>query len=141
MPQLRKRIKKRFRKTFKKKITATLIDAIWEAYLDEKIKELLSNGKTEFTEGFALEVVGRKIIENKVMYALLSKGLMVRGGRVRKAIMLNNRRPGLSYKIEMKNKNFKDGKLYFVADGRIKKKLTDVLMNTDKYFRICQSIN
>lgn len=136
MPLLRKRIKKRFRKTFKKSITSTEIDKIWSDYVDEKVNELLSNGKIEFTEGFTLEVVGRKILDNKVMVALLSKGLMLRGGRVQKAIMLNKRRPEISYKIEMKNKNFKDGELYFQAHSEIKKKLTNVLMNTDKYFKI-----
>lgn len=141
MPLLRKRIKKRFRKAFKKKITSRQIDKIWSDYVDAKAEELLSGGKIELSDGFEFEIVGKKIIEDKRLFALMSNGLMLKGGRVMKSTGLNKSRPGFSYKIEMKNKNFKDGDLYFEAHPGIKKKVRETLINTNKYFRICQSTN
>jgi hypothetical protein len=121
-PQVKARIKKQYRKRFKKSVTLTEIDKIWKAYLEEVvIKKLLSGSKVNVINGFELEVVGRKT-DSRMRW-----------------LKDNPLKKGVIYKVECKNINFKNGKLFFKADKEIREQLKHLLRNTGQYFRIEQN--
>jgi len=118
-PQVKARIKKQYRQKFKKSVTLSEIDKIWKAYLEEVvIKPLLRGNKVVVIDGFTVEVVGR------------------RGQKRMRWLKDNPMKPGLVYTIECNNINFKNGKLFFKADAKIRERLKYLLRNTGQYFRI-----
>lgn len=137
MPSLRRRIKTRMRKKHKRKIKLNEVDKIWKAYVEEGIvKPVLKYGKVQVDKNFSIEIVGQRIVENKKMFSILSRGIgMTKNGYMRESANLNQGRDGLFYKIEVVDKNFK-GKLYFDADAKIKKRVHEELKNTNTYYRV-----
>lgn len=137
-PKVKARIKRQYRERFKQKISLSEIDEIWKAWLElVLVPKLLAGRKVEIINGFNLEVVGRRIEDMPAVDRLFKNGLTVyANGRVKDGGNLNPMKRGFVYKIECNNSHFKNGKLYFKADAKIRKQLHYLLSNTGQYFRI-----
>lgn len=120
------RLKKRHRSKFGKKIDRSKIREVWKDWVEIMIIEpLLSKGKVKLDAGCTLEVVCTKAIHRKG-----AKNLYMNGN----LIGVPNRK-GEVYWIKMTDTNFKDGVLMFEPSQRIKDKLKEILVNTNKYYR------
>jgi len=127
------------RKRYKKRIELSKVDEVWKDWVEIMIVEpLLKGHKVNIDKHCTLEIVGSRVIDNKKVFNLLSNGIMVQGRMVKKAIKLNQTRKGLTYRIEMIDNNFKEGKLLFTAAPYIKKRVNESLKNTNTYYRIEQ---
>ncbi len=123
------RIKKRFRKKLKKTVSRSKIRQVWKDYVDIEITEkLVEKGKVQIDKKFSLEIVGRRLIDDKKRMNLLTNGV----GKKK----LSQTRHGYTYRIAMAEERFKEGVLMFDADKRIKKAMNYALENTNRYYRI-----
>lgn len=140
MTKIRRRCKKMVRKRYKKTIGLKKVDAVWKDWVEYMIvRPLIKNGFVQVDKKMSLEIVGKKVVKSKNIHNLLSHGIMVMpNGMIKKVGQMNRLRSGIVYRIEMTDKNFKEGKLIFTADKRIKRKVRDELMNTNTYYRIEQ---
>lgn len=138
MPEVVGRIKKRLRKKSKKTVSRRKIRAVWREFIDIMVIEpLIEKGKVMVDKQLQLEIVGRRLVDDKRKMNLLTKGLMLKRGKgIVEAEKLNNARKGFTYRIAMKEERFKEGVLMFDADKRIVKAVCDSLNNTNRYYRI-----
>jgi len=133
MAVLTARIKKRFRKKYKKTVTKNKIREVWKDWVDIMITDtLIEKGKVQVDKGFSLEIVGRRLVEDKRKMALIQN--MVKGGGP-KLTQLATRKE-FTYRIVMKEGRFKEGILIYNADRKIKKKVIHALEHTNRYYRI-----
>jgi hypothetical protein len=138
MPVLRRRAKKMVRKKFKKTIKLSDLDKIWKEYVEYGIvAPLLRSGKVEVGSSMEIEIVGKKILDNKKLTAMLIGGRnMNRNGMVKEAVMFDRNRPGITYSVNLTDKNYKPGLLIFKTDPKLAKKVHNELKNTNTYYRI-----
>jgi len=138
MKPLRRRAKKLLRKKYKKTIKLSTVDKIWKEYCEfAVIRPLLKDGVANMDGNTKLEIVGRKIVNDNSIYNLLSKGLTKRsGGVIAPPEKMNIHRSGFIYKIKLSDSAFKRGQLVFKADAKLAKRVSKVLTETPKYYRI-----
>jgi len=138
MPEVVARIKKRFRKTNKKTVSKSKIREVWRDWVDIMIiEQLVEKGKVQIDKHFSLEIVGKRLVDDKKKMRLLTDGLIAkRGVGIKKVGKLNQTRKGFTYSIVMKENRFKEGVLMFDADKKIRKAVHEALCNTSKYYRI-----
>lgn len=138
MPLIRARGRKKMRKKYKKTIKLSKVDEVWNDWVEIMIvKPLLEKGEVMLDKKAKLQIVGRRTINNKRAFDLLSRGLMARqNGGVKKATKINPLREDYTYKIELIEPRFKEGTLIFHADQRIKSRLHKILTTTNKYYPI-----
>jgi hypothetical protein len=135
-------IRRKCRKVLKKKHGKTIrslreVDRLWKNYIKYAIvEELIKYGKVSIDSNFSMEIVGEHIADNPKMFAIFSRGIGVKNGMVTKGANLFKGRDGLFYKIELTDKNFKEGKLYFTACPEIKAAVHNALVNTNHFYRI-----
>ncbi len=130
MPSLRRRVKKLMRKKHKKTIKLSTVDKVWKEYVEHGIiKPMVNMGKVQVDDKFSLEIVGRKVFNNKQLKSFVNSGQKLKGYK---------HRDGLSFKVECVDKNFKEGKIYFQPSKLMTKKVDEALENTSNYYRICQ---
>lgn len=126
------------RTKFKKTIKLSYVDKVWDGFVEYGIvKPLLNLGKVQIDAKFSLEIVGTKIIEDPKMFNLLVKGINIGGkGQVKEAVVFDNNRPDVKYKIVLTDKNYKHGSLVFEADRKLSSRVHEELKNTRTYYRI-----
>jgi len=137
-PKLRRTCKKAIRVRFKKSISLSKVDAVWKDWVEYMIVQpLLKGEKVQLDKHFSLEVVGQRIIDNKKAFNLMSRGYVaLSGGGIKKAELNDTTRYGLTYAIEMTETRFKEGKLIFTADQKIRERVSRALKTTNTYYRI-----
>lgn len=133
--KLRRRAKKRMRQKHKKTIKLMDFDKIWKQYVEYAIiRPLLEYGVVWITDDLKMEITGTKITKSQ-SYNLLSNGIMYRNGRLTKDFKLNPTRRNYAYKIVFTCKKYK-GQVVFDADKNLRKRLHDILCNTNRYYKI-----
>jgi len=137
MPEVVARIKKRLRKTNKKTVSKKKIREVWRDWVDIMIiEQLVEKGKVQVDKSFSLEIVGKRLVEDKRKMRLLADGLIATKSGIKEVGKLNQTRKGFTYSIVMKENRFKEGVLMFDADPKIRKAVHEALCNTSKYYRI-----
>jgi len=125
------RIKKRFRKRHKKTVGRDKIRKVWKDYVDIMIIEpLVAKGRVQVDKRFGLEVVGKRLAEDKRNLALITNAAKGNGPTIKIP------RRGFTYRIRMVEDRFKQGLLIYEPDKRIKKAVRESLENTNTYYRI-----
>lgn len=133
MAEMTARIKKRFRKKYKKTVTKNKIREIWKDWVEIMIIEpLVQKGKVQIDRGFSLEIVGKRLVDDKRKIALI-QNMANGGGPTLKPIAT---RKEFTYRIVMKEDRFKEGILIFEPDKKIRQKVRHALENTNRYYRI-----
>lgn len=138
MPKLRRRAKLMMRKKYRKTIKLSDLDKVWGEFVEFAIiKPLLKYGKVQIDEKTCIEIVGRKIINDNVVFGLLSKGMAVsrKGFKVIPEDLPRHRKDFI-YKIVMTDTNYKKGQLIFEPDKKLSKRVKNELTNTFTYYRI-----
>jgi len=135
---IRKRGVKLMRKRYKKKIGLSKVDKVWKDWVELMIVDpLIKSGSVQVDKHLSFEIVGKRIIDDNKAFGMMSKGLMsMPNGRLKKITGLNETRKGIKYSIVMTDGLFREGKLSFVADNEIKKKVSEALRKTNNYYRI-----
>ena len=142
MPEVVSRIKKRFRKTNKKTVSKSKIRKVWRDYVDIMIIEpLIDKGKVQIDKHFSLEIVGKRLVDDKNKMRLLTNGKIGTRSGVKDVGKLNQTRKQFTYKIVMTENRFKEGVLMYDADKKISKAVHNALCNTTKYYRIESNVN
>lgn len=138
MPVLRRRAKIMMRKKHKKTIKLSRLDEVWEQFVEYAIiRPLLKYGWVQVDDNVRFEIVGKRIVDDKRLTALLSKGLMVRpNGALKEAGEMGRNRPGLVYRIKMTDASYTKGQLIFHADAKFKKRVSQHLMNSMQFYKI-----
>lgn len=139
---LKKRAKKLVRKRHKKTFTLSEIKKLWNDWVEYAVvKPLLAGKKVQVDNYMTMEIVGKRIIDDPKIAALLMNGLNLRkDGAKKKATDWGRNRPGIKYKIEVKDTNYNKGVLIFEANPKLAKRVHKNLENTQIYYRIalCQ---
>lgn len=134
MAVIRARARKALRKRHRKTAKLSEVDRIMKDCIEYCIvRPLLKYGKVQVDKTFSLEIVGRYIHDDPSVLALLSKGKTING--IVKDASGWDGRPGIIYKIEAKETNYK-GKLIFTADPKMSKRVSEHLKNSTQYYRI-----
>ncbi|MFA7287672.1 MAG: hypothetical protein WC055_02230 [Melioribacteraceae bacterium] len=128
------------RKKYKKTISLSTLDKVWNDWVEFAIiRPMIKFGRVKVDDKFSMEIVGKKIISDARIVALMSAGVVVskRGYKIEPKKFGNNR-PGLIYKITCEDKNYKTGQLIFEPDRKLSKRVSEHLKNSQQYYRICQ---
>lgn len=143
MPKIRRRIRKEMRKRYGKSIKLSQVDKVWAEYVEYGIvAPLLKYGEVKINDKTGFEIVGTRILQDNRLYSMfLNNRLVRRNNTVNNRPELNTYRPDVVYNIRLKDGDFKEGKLYFEADEKIRKKLVDALKNTNTYYKILNDVD
>lgn len=138
MPVLRRRAKRVLRQKHKKTIKLSQVDKVWKEWVELYVyKELLKFGKVQIDKNFSIEIVGKRIIDDPKMFKLVVNGLNInRSGKVKEAVKFDYNRNEVAYKIVLEDKSYKKGKMTFVADPKLSRRVHEELKNTKTYYRI-----
>ena len=119
-------IKRVYKKRYKEKITTTEIKKIWSSYVECEILEGLKVGAiVNLDKRTKIWVKATKLTDNKIVMALLDKGLMYVNGRVKEA-KLNFDSSEYVYKIMLETDRFKgDTSLLFTPHQNLRNAVTE----------------
>lgn len=137
-PVLRKRAKVMMRKKHKKTVNLTKLDKVWNEFVEYGIiQPLLKFGKVHVDDNFSVEIVGRRVENDKRLTAMVMNGMVIsKKGFKTEAKELNRSRRGVVYKIVVEDKSYKSGQLIFEANKKLSKRVKEQLINTQQYYRI-----
>lgn len=131
----RKRAKKEYKKRYGVSLSYSKINEVWKDYCEfGLIRPLLKYGSAEMGSDFVLEIVGKKL--SGAVADRFSKGLIAKRGVGLVEHKRGDGRKGVVYKIKLTDSNYKEGKVIFEAHPKLRKRLTERLIETTAYYKI-----